>query len=84
MDFNDKDISKNGNKFKRNKENKEKNKEFICEILFLLCGARSSQGLFLEFRRFRAEENQICFWSGFHETYSRGEGLKLQYREVII
>ncbi len=24
MDFNDKDISKNGNKFKRNKENKEK------------------------------------------------------------
>ena len=63
---------------------KKKNKEFICEILFFLCGARSSQGLFLEFRRFRAEENQICFWSGFHETYSRGEGLKLQYQEAII
>jgi hypothetical protein len=36
---------------------KKKNKEFICEILFFLCGARSSQGLFLEFRRFREEEN---------------------------
>ena len=47
LDFNDKDISKNGNKFKRNKENKEKKQGiYLWNIIFLMWGEKQSGTVF--------------------------------------